>query len=39
MKEQDKQTLFSFLWEIVKLIFCIGQRHVEKRIDDNHNDN
>jgi len=37
MKEQDKKTIFSFLLELVKMIFSIGQKHVEKNVNDNVN--
>jgi len=35
MKESDKKTLWSFFLELLKLIFAIGQKHVEDKLADN----
>jgi len=34
MKESNKKSIFTFLLEFLKLIFSIGQKHVEKKIEN-----
>lgn len=35
MEKQQKQTLWQFLLNLLKMVFSVGEKHVEKKIYEN----